>query len=85
MSENLTVELAAELTALDIDRLTPRDIQQVQKLVLDHIVVAMAGSVQLWGRMLTVCAERHGAVPAAAGQLQAPCGETSVARPKSRL
>lgn len=84
MSENLTVELAAELTALDIDRLTPRDIQQVQKLVLDHIVVAMAGSVQLWGRMLTVWAERHGAVPAA-GQLQAPCGETSAARPESRL
>jgi len=60
-SENLTVELASELTALDADRLTQEDIQQVQKLVLDHVVVAMAGSVQPWGRMLTIWAERHGA------------------------
>ena len=60
-SENLTVELASELTALDADRLTQEDIQQVQKLVLDHVVVAMAGSVQPWGRMLTTWAERHGA------------------------
>lgn len=60
-SENLTLELASELTALDTDRLTQEDIQQVQKLVLDHVVVAMAGSVQPWGRMLTTWAERHGA------------------------
>lgn len=60
-SENLSVELAAELTSLDYDRLSAHDTQQVRKLVLDHVVVAMAGSVQPWGRMLTTWAERHGA------------------------
>ena len=60
-SENLTLELAAELTALESDQLSAQDIQQVRKLVLDHVVVAMAGSVQPWGRMLTTWAERHGA------------------------
>ena len=60
-SENLTVELASELTALETDRLAPEDIRQVRKLILDHVVVALAGSVQPWGRMLTTWAERHGA------------------------
>jgi 2-methylcitrate dehydratase PrpD len=61
MSDNLTVDLAVELTALETESLTQEDIRQVQKLVLDHAVVAMAGSVQPWGRMLTTWAERHGA------------------------
>jgi 2-methylcitrate dehydratase PrpD len=60
-SENLSLEFASELAALDSDRLSPLDTQQVRKLVLDHAVVAMAGSVQPWGRMLTTWAERHGA------------------------
>ena len=60
--KNLTVELATELTALEMDGLSEDDILQLQKLVLDHVVVALAGSVQPWGRMLTTWAERHGAV-----------------------
>jgi 2-methylcitrate dehydratase PrpD len=62
MSENLTVDLAVELTALQTGDLTQDDTLQLQKLILDHIVVAIAGSVQPWGRMLTTWAERHGAV-----------------------
>ena len=41
--ENLSLELASELTALDASRLASEDVKQVQKLVLDHVVVAMAG------------------------------------------
>jgi 2-methylcitrate dehydratase PrpD len=59
--KNLTAELASELTALNVASLSTEDVKQVQKLVLDHAVVAMAGSVQPWGRMLTTWAERHGA------------------------
>ena len=61
MPGNLTIDLAVELTALDTGSLAQEDIQQVQKLVLDHVVVAIAGSVQPWGRMLTTWAARHGA------------------------
>ncbi|MFT5446572.1 MAG: 2-methylcitrate dehydratase PrpD [Gammaproteobacteria bacterium] len=63
--KNLTAELASELTALNAENLAPEDVRQIQKLLLDHAVVAMAGSVQPWGRMLTTWADRHGATGSA--------------------
>jgi 2-methylcitrate dehydratase PrpD len=60
-SENLTLDLATELTALGMDDLSEADIRQLRKLILDYCAVTLAGSVQPWGLMLTEWAERHGA------------------------
>jgi 2-methylcitrate dehydratase PrpD len=60
-SENLTLDLATELTALSMDSLSEADLRQLRKLLLDYCAVTIAGSVQPWGLMLTEWAERHGA------------------------
>lgn len=60
-TENLTLDLATELTALSMDSLSDADIRQLRKLVLDYCAVTLAGSVQPWGLMLTEWAGRHGA------------------------
>ncbi len=47
-----SLELAAEMVAIDAVSLTADDIAQLERLILDFAAVAMCGSVQPWGRKL---------------------------------
>jgi 2-methylcitrate dehydratase PrpD len=47
-----SLSLAKDMIAIDPKSLTPDDIAQLQRLVLDYSAVAMCGSVQPWGRKL---------------------------------
>ncbi len=47
-----SLELAQDMTAIDTASLTPEDIAQLERLILDYTAVAMCGSVQPWGRKL---------------------------------
>jgi 2-methylcitrate dehydratase PrpD len=61
---DVTMMLAKELTALD--NLMDQDIDQLQRLVLDHVAVTLCGSTQPWGRIAAQWADRHGAAGRAA-------------------
>ena len=47
-----SLELAQDMAAIDTASLTPEDIAQLERLILDYTAVAMCGSVQPWGRKL---------------------------------
>jgi 2-methylcitrate dehydratase PrpD len=47
-----SLELAAEMIAIDGEALATRDIAQLERLILDFSAVALCGSVQPWGRKL---------------------------------
>jgi 2-methylcitrate dehydratase PrpD len=55
-----SLALAETLTNLTADQLTPEDIAQLQRLILDLAAVTLCGSVQPWGRKLTRWAEEYG-------------------------
>ncbi len=55
---NATQALAEELIALD--RLSAEDIEQLRRLILDYVAVALCGPVQPWGRKLNQWAVRRG-------------------------
>jgi len=55
-----SVALAEDLAALTPDQLSADDVEQLQRLILDHVAVTLCGSVQPWGRKLTRWAERFG-------------------------
>lgn len=55
-----SVELAEELVALTPGQLSTDDIEQLQRLILDHAAVTLCGSVQPWGRKLTQWAGKFG-------------------------
>ena len=55
-----SVALADELSALEFNRLSTEDIEQIQRLILDYSAVSLCGSVQPWGRMLTAWAAQNG-------------------------
>jgi len=56
-----SVALAEDLIALTPERLSADDVEQLQRLILDHAAVTLCGSVQPWGRKLTRWAEKYGA------------------------
>jgi 2-methylcitrate dehydratase PrpD len=56
-----SVTLAEDLAALTPEQLSADDIEQLQRLILDHAAVTLCGSVQPWGRKLTRWAEKFGA------------------------
>ncbi len=47
-----SLELATDMIAIDAASLSPDDIAQLERLILDYAAVAMCGSVQPWGRKL---------------------------------
>lgn len=47
-----SLALAEDMIAIDAASLTPDDIAQLERLVLDYAAVSMCGSVQPWGRKL---------------------------------
>lgn len=47
-----SLELAAEMTALDAASLNDADIAQLQRLILDYAAVTLCGSAQPWGRKM---------------------------------
>ena len=55
-----SVSLAEDLVALAPEQLSTVDIEQLQRLILDHAAVTLCGSVQPWGRKLTRWAETFG-------------------------
>ncbi|MCG8543148.1 MAG: MmgE/PrpD family protein [Alphaproteobacteria bacterium] len=57
---NISLAFAEELIGLAPARLTAEDVEQLQRLVLDHAAVTLCGSVQPWGRKLTAWARQHG-------------------------
>jgi 2-methylcitrate dehydratase PrpD len=64
MSEHTvtSIELAAELMALDASRLSDEDVAQLKRLLLDYAAVTLCGSAQPWGRKLRTWASEQGAV-----------------------
>ncbi len=62
MSANAGLSRAFAETLVDLtpDKLTPEDIAQLQRLVLDLAAVTLCGSVQPWGRKLTQWAGEYG-------------------------
>lgn len=55
-----SVALAEDLVALKPGQLSTDDIEQLQRLILDHAAVTLCGSVQPWGRKLTQWAGEFG-------------------------
>lgn len=55
-----SVALAEDLIALEPAQFSTDDIEQLQRLILDHAAVTLCGSVQPWGRKLTRWAEQFG-------------------------
>jgi 2-methylcitrate dehydratase PrpD len=47
-----SLALAEDMIAIDAESLTPEDLGQLERLVLDYAAVSMCGSVQPWGRKL---------------------------------
>jgi 2-methylcitrate dehydratase PrpD len=50
---DLTLALAEEMNALTPDALSPEDVAQLRRLLLDHLGVCLRGSDLPWGRALT--------------------------------
>ncbi len=50
--EICSLDLAAEMNAIDGESLTTADIEQLERLILDYAAVALCGSIQPWGRKL---------------------------------
>ncbi len=57
----ISLALAEEVVGFDADVLSPEDLDQLQRLLLDYAAVTLCGSVQPWGRTLTTWAAEHGA------------------------
>lgn len=55
-----SLALAEELTALEYNRLSKEDIEQIQRLILDYSAVTLCGSVQPCSQMLTAWAGQNG-------------------------
>ena len=54
-----SLELAAEMIALDAATLTEDDIAQLQRLILDYAAVTLCGSAQPWGRKMRAWAQEQ--------------------------
>ena len=55
-----SLALADELVAFSAEQFTDEDLAQLQRLLIDYAAVALCGSVQPWGRILTEWAVQHG-------------------------